>query len=401
MISSNRYFFTFTFAQMVSLTLIVYLQSNVSWSIGLGVPAALMLVACLVFFMGTPLYVRVKPQGSPMTSMVQVLVVAVKKRRLKIPLENDPSLALFNFRDVKSINSKLPHTNEFRFLDKAAIKDTYDQINTDGSASNPWKLCSMQQVEEAKCIIRVLPIWASAIIYHVPIVQMHTYAVFQALQSDRRLGNRGFKIPAASYNVFLMLTFTLWIPIYDRLVVPFLNKVTGREGGITVLQRMGIGIALSSLSMLVSGLIERQRRTVALTMATLGVLSRGRGAISSMSGLWLVPQMALAGLSEAFMAVGQVEFYYKEFPENMRSVAGSLFFCGMAMSSYLSSFLVSVVHRATEKAGRSSGWLAEDLNKGRLDYFYYIVAALGAMDLVYFLVCAKWYKYKGSGLVRD
>ncbi|KAJ6904296.1 hypothetical protein NC651_021436 [Populus alba x Populus x berolinensis] len=43
----NWYFFTFTFAQMISLTLIVYVQSNVSWPIGLGIPAILMLISCV------------------------------------------------------------------------------------------------------------------------------------------------------------------------------------------------------------------------------------------------------------------------------------------------------------------------------------------------------------------
>ncbi|KAL8141945.1 hypothetical protein V2J09_014977 [Rumex salicifolius] len=391
----NWYFFTLCFAQMVSVTLVVYVQSNISWSIGLAIPAALMLLAWLVFLMGSKSYVKVKPQGSPFTSFVQVLVVAFKKRSLKLGQDQDSSTAFFNYVAVDSINSRLPHTNQFRLLDKAAIMDTEDELNPDGSSSNPWNLCSMQQVEETKCVIRVLPIWTSAIIYHVPMVQMQTYAVFQALQSNRILGNTAFKIPAASYTVFAMLALTVWIPIYDRILVPFLQRVTGKEGGITILQRMGIGIVLSMLSMLVAGIVEEKRREIALTMPTLGFLPR-RGEISLMSALWLVPQMSLAGVAEAFMLVGQVEFYYKQFPENMRSIGGSLLFCGLAMASYLSSFLIFVVHHATEEEV-SGGWLSEDLNKGRLDCFYYVVAGLVALDLVYFVVCARWYKYKGSG----
>lgn len=388
----NWYFFTYTFAQLISLTLIVYVQSNVSWSIGLAIPAALMLMSCFLFFIGTKIYVKVNPQGSPIISLIQVIVSAIRKRKLKQP--DPPFEDLFNYMPPDSMNSKLSHTNQFRFLDKGAIKSSPDEVKADGTAANPWKLCTMQQVEEVKCVMRVIPIWASAIIYHVPIVQMHTYVVFQALQSNRRLGKTNFQVPASSYIVFLMISFTLWIPIYDRILVPFLERVTGKEGGITILQRMGIGIAFSVLTMLVSGLVEEHRRNIALTKPTLGVFPR-KGAISSMSGLWLVPPLAIAGLAEAFMSVGQVEFYYKQFPENMRSISGSLFFCGMAMSSYLNSFLVTVVHQITKK-GKSGDWLPEDLNKGRLDYFYFVVAGLCALNLVYFLACAKWYKYKGS-----
>lgn len=281
-----------------------------------------------------------------------------------------------------------------RFLDKAAIVTPEDQIKSDGSAANQWNLCSLQQVEEAKCVVRVIPIWAAAIVYHVGIIQQQQFVVFQALQSDRHLGNSNFQIPAATYTIFSMLSLTLWLPIYDRIVVPLLRRLTGKEGGITILQRMGIGIFLIVLSSLVSAFIEERRRKLVFTNPALGVHSE-RGLVSSMSALWLVPQLSLAGLAEAFCAIGQVEFYYKQFPENMRSIAGSFFFLGMAASSYLNSFLISIVHHTTEKA-KTGNWLPEDLNKGKLDYFYFLITALGILNVVYFIICARWYKYKGN-----
>lgn len=109
----NWYFFTLTFAQLVSVTLVVYVQSDVSWSIGLAIPAIFMLISCFLFFGGTKIYVRVKPEGSPFTSMARVVVVAVKKRGLKLPQQ--PSLKLFNYAQPKSINSPLPYSNQFRY----------------------------------------------------------------------------------------------------------------------------------------------------------------------------------------------------------------------------------------------------------------------------------------------
>ncbi|KAK6123267.1 hypothetical protein DH2020_042995 [Rehmannia glutinosa] len=109
----NWYFFTLTFAQMVSVTLVVYVQSDVSWPIGLGIPTVFMLISCFLFFMGTKIYVMVAPEGSPLTSIVQVAVVAAKKRRLKSP--EQPWLSLFNYTPVKSINSRLSYTEQFRY----------------------------------------------------------------------------------------------------------------------------------------------------------------------------------------------------------------------------------------------------------------------------------------------
>ncbi|XP_073220069.1 protein NRT1/ PTR FAMILY 2.9-like isoform X2 [Cicer arietinum] len=344
----NWYFFTYTFAQMVSLSLIVYIQSNVSWALGLGIPAALMLFSCVVYFTGSKYYVKVKASGSPVTNIVQVLYVAIKKRRLNLTEDE-----FFSYISSHSINSKLPRTLQFRFLDKAAIITPQDNINPDGSASDPWSLCSIQQVEEVKCLVRVLPIWVSGILYYVALVQQSTI-----------------------------------------IIVPTLRRFTGKEGGITILQRIGIGMFVSILCMLVSGVVEQKRRTMAINNP-IGIEPR-KGAISSMSGLWLVPQLTLAGLSDGFTLVGQVEFYYKQFPENMRSLAGSLFFCGLALSSYFSSFLISVIHRLSD-ASATGNWLPQDLNKGRLDYFYYIITLLEVVNLGYFVMCSRWYRYKGDG----
>lgn len=280
----------------------------------------------------------------------------------------------------------------YRFLNKAAIITPEDKINPDGSASDPWNLCSIQQIEEIKCVLKVVPIWAAAITYSIAMAQQTQYVVFQALQSDRRFFNSKFQIPAASYTVFTMITLVIFVPIYDRVIVPKLRHITSKEGGISLLQRIGFGISLTVLASLVSALVEEKRRNLALTKPTLGYEPH-RGEISSMSALWLVPQLCLAGLAESFTAIGLVEFYYKQFPENMRSVAGAFFFCGMAASSYLNGFLVMIIHRTTEGAA-TGNWLPEDLNKGRLDYFYFLITTIGLLNLCYFLVISRWYRYK-------
>lgn len=375
----NWYYFTVTIAGLVSLTLVVYVQSNVSWSIGLAIPVIFMFLSCFLYFVGNKLYVKVLPEGSPVTSLVQVMVVAVKKR--KLTLSNNPWLSLFNYTPPKSLNSKLPYTEQFRFLDKAAIITAEDEMNPNGTATNPWNICSIQQIEEAKCVLRVIPVSLISIIYHLGAQQQ--YIVFQALQSDRHLGNTKFQIPAGSYVLFAMLSLTLWVPLYDRFIVPFLRRFTGKEGGITTLHRMGIGIFITIVESIVGAVVEERRRNMVRT-----------GMVSSMSSMWLVPQLALGGLAEAFFAIAQLEFYYKQFPENMRSVAGAFFFCGYAVSNYVYSLLISVVHHMTE--GTSGGnWLPEDLNNGRLDYFYYLVAVLCGLNFGYFLACARWYRYKG------
>lgn len=48
----NWYYFTLTFALMVPATLIVYVQSNVSWAIGFAIPTGLVLLSCGLLLLG-------------------------------------------------------------------------------------------------------------------------------------------------------------------------------------------------------------------------------------------------------------------------------------------------------------------------------------------------------------
>ncbi|KAF8408043.1 hypothetical protein HHK36_007183 [Tetracentron sinense] len=389
----NWYYFTFTVVVMIALTLIVYIQDSISWAWGLGIPATLMLGSIVLFFLGTRVYVYVQPEGSVFSGIAQVFVAAYKKRHLTLPPAEEFPRVLYDppLKGTSTIVSKLPLTQQFRILNKASI--IFDgELSPDGSRSKPWRLCSIKQVEEVKCLIRIVPIWATGIICFTAITQQGTFTVSQALKMDRHLGPN-FQIPAGSLGVISMLTLGLWIPIYDRLIVPTLRKITKHEGGITLLQRMGIGILFSIISMVVSGLVEEKRRASA-------ILHARPDGIAPITVMWLAPQLILMGFAEAFNIIGQIEFFYKQFPEHMRSIANSLFFCTMGGASYLSSLVVTIVDNSTGKHGRS-GWLAKDINAGRVDYYYFVIAAMGFLNLIYFLVCAQRYHYKGSEQIKD
>ncbi|MFS7909072.1 putative proton-dependent oligopeptide transporter family [Helianthus anomalus] len=60
---------------------------------------------------------------------------------------------------------------------------------------------------------------------------------------NRKITSR-FEIPAASFSLFMLLTITIWIPFYDRVMVPFLAKFTHEPRGLNLKTRMGVGIIL-------------------------------------------------------------------------------------------------------------------------------------------------------------
>ena len=260
-------------------------------------------------------------------------------------------------------------------------------LGQDGSRVNQWKLASIQQVEEVKCLARMLPIMVTAIPPIISIIQQGTFTISQAMKMDRHLGPK-FQIPAGSLGVISFMTIALWVPFYDRVLVPILRKMTKQEGGITLLLRIGIGMVFSILAMVVAGLVEKVRRDSANSHPNpLG--------IAPMSVLWLAPQLILMGFCEAFNAIGQIEFFNREFPEHMRSIGNSLFPCSIGGASYVSSIIVNIVHRATRTHGHPD-WLTNDINAGRVDYFYYLIAGIGLLNLIYFIYVARRYQYKES-----
>ena len=82
------------------------------------------------------------------------------------------------------------------------IEDAERDLNPDGSASNPWKLCSLEQVESLKALLRVLPMWSTGFMIFVALSQFSS--VLQAKTMDRHIFPH-FEVPAASFSVFLML----------------------------------------------------------------------------------------------------------------------------------------------------------------------------------------------------
>ncbi|KAB1220729.1 Protein NRT1/ PTR FAMILY 2.13 [Morella rubra] len=387
----NWYYTTFTVVLLLSLTIVVYIQDSVSWIVGFGMLTACLFCSIILYFVGTKIYVHVKAEGSAFSSIVQVFVAAYKKRRIKLPVNGEVDGIFYDPPLKGVISTKLPFTNQFKFLNKAA-KIEEDELNPDGTCSKQWRLCSIQQVEEVKCIIRIIPIWAAGIISLTSMIQQGTFTISQALKMDRHLGPK-FQIPAGSMAVISMITIGLWLPFYDRLLVPALRKITGHEGGITLLQRIGIGIVFSILSMVVAGLVERVRRASA-------ILNPQPLGVAPISVMWLAPQLILMGFCEAFNIIGQIEFFNRQFPEHMRSLGNAFFSCSFAGASYLSSVVVTIVHQVTGTRSHPD-WLTNDINAGRLDYLYFIFAGMGVLNLIYFMFCSRRYRYKGSVQTED
>lgn len=282
----------------------------------------------------------------------------------------------------------------FRFLNKACVvRNNEEDLNSDGSASNPWRLCSIEQVEELKALIKVIPIWSTGIMMAINISQ-DSFQLLQANSMDRHITST-LEIPAGSFGMFAIIALTIWIVLYDRVILPIASKIRGKPARLGTKTRMGIGLLLTTISMVVSAIVEDIRRRKAIKE---GYLNNPHGVVA-MSAMWLVPQYCLNGLAEAFNAIGQTEFYYSEFPKSMSSIASSLFLLGMAVANMLASVILNLVENVSSRDGKQS-WITDNINRGHYDKYYWLLAVMSFVNSVYFVVCSWAYGPCGDKRVK-
>ncbi|VVA95005.1 unnamed protein product [Arabis nemorensis] len=337
-----------------------YIQENLSWVLGFGIPCLSMMLSLSLFLLGINTY-RFSTGGegrkhnNPFVRIGRVFVAAAKNRR-HASSETFPLLPLET-------------SKKYRFLDRAAIS------------------CDLAEVEEAKAVLSLVPIWMCCLMFGIVYAQSTTFFTKQGSTMDRSITST-LLVPAATLQGFISLSIIVFIPIYDRLFVPIARSITRKPAGITTLQRISTGIFLSILAMVIAALVEMKRLKTA----------RDHGLVDSpkamvpMSICWLIPQYALYGISDVFTMVGLQEFFYGQVPVELRSLGLSLYLSVIGIGNFLSSFMVSVIEKATSQSGQVS-WFANNLNQAHLDYFYWLLACLSFISFVSFVYFTKSYVY--------
>lgn len=378
----NAAYFAFSMGELIALTILVYVQTHSGMDVGFGVSAAAMALGLISLVCGTLFYTNKPPQGSIFTPIAQVLVASFLNRKLVAPSD---ARMLHGTQPIKAPPNANPtillHTNRFRFLDKACIKK--QDGNTTKEISR-WRLCTMTQVEQVKILISVLPIFACTIIFNTILAQLQTFSVQQGSAMNTKL-TKHFHIPPASLQSIPYIMLIFIVPLYDTFFVPFARKFTGHDSGITPLQRIGVGLFFATFSMVSAALMENKRRVSAVESNEI------------ISIFWITPQFLIFGISEMFTAVGLIEFFYKQsLKGSMQSFLTAITYCSYSFGFYLSSLLVSLVNKITS-SHHGGGWLSDNnLNKDRLDLFYWLLAILSFLNFLNYLFWVKWYSKDGS-----
>ncbi|CAA2975838.1 NRT1 PTR FAMILY -like [Olea europaea subsp. europaea] len=358
---------------IVALYVLNYIQDNLSWSLGFGIPCIVMCLALIIFLLGTMTYRfrSLSEERSPFERIGRVFLNAARNWRTT-PEE------ISKEEDAQGI-PPYQGSQQFKFLHKALLAP--DGWEEEG------KVCSITEIEEAKAVLRLVPIWTTCLGYAIVYSQSSTLFTKQGVTMDRHITS-SLQIPAASFQSFVSVGVVVFIPIYDRIVVPIARSITGKPAGITMLQRIGTGIVLSILSMVIAASVERKRLKTAVEY---GLVDLPKATVP-MSVWWLLPQYLLYGIADVFTLIGLQEFFYDQVPKELKSVGLALYLSIFGIGSFLSSLLISTVEKATSGPGRD-GWFSDNLNRAHLDYFYWLLAGLSASAFAAYLYFAKSYIY--------
>ncbi|XP_059279253.1 protein NRT1/ PTR FAMILY 4.5-like [Lycium ferocissimum] len=383
----NWLLFFITIGAMLGVTSLVWISDNQGWDWSFGVCSVAVGLAILLLTVGKRFYRNNVPKGSPLMRISQVFVAAFRNRNLPPPQHKD-DLHQIKGREPENGTEILQRTDQFKFLDRAAIMRINQEAST-SSVHGPWSLCSVSQVEETKIVVRMLPIILSTVFMNTCMAQLQTFTIQQSITMNRKIQN--FEIPAPSIPVIPQLFQIFLIPVYDRIFVPIARKFTGIPSGIRQLQRIGFGLVLSAVSMAVAAVVESHRKSVAINHNM--VDSAGPLPISA---FWLGYQFVIFAMAEIFTLVGLLDFFYAESTSGMKSLSMAVSWSSLAFGYFTSSVVVSVINKA------SGGWLANNnLNRDKLDYFYWLLAGVSVLNFGFYLLCASSYKYKKPELNQE
>ncbi|KAM1032964.1 hypothetical protein ACFX13_037323 [Malus domestica] len=375
---------------VVSLTLIVWVQDNKGWDWGFGISTIAMFLGVVIFFAGLPLYrIQVIGGTSAIVELIQVYVAAIRNKNLSLPEDPAELYEISKDKEAALEQEFLPHRPIFRFLDKASIRR--GQVD-EQQPPNPWKLCRVTQVENAKIILGMVPIFCCTIIMTLCLAQLQTFSIQQGLTMDTSI-TKHFKIPPASLPIIPIVFLAIIIPVYDSVFVPIASKFTGIPSGITHLQRIGVGLVLSCVSMGVAGIMEVKRKDVAREHNML--LARPVVQPLPISTFWLSFQYFIFGIADMFTYVGLLEFFYSESPKGLKSISTCFLWSSMALGYFFSTILVKIVNNATKGVTKSGGWLAgNNINLNHLNLFYWLLSLMSLINFFIYVFVAKRYKYR-------
>ncbi|XP_078366337.1 solute carrier family 15 member 4-like [Oculina patagonica] len=341
----NWFYWFIQIGSLLSFTAVVYVQQEISFFYGYLITVVSMACGTILLVIGRKHYILHPPQGSYLADTLRIIGRGLKD---------------------KLCCKKTPLGTHWLDGAKHALGGKY----------------SDEMVEGVKSVVRLIPIFLTFIFYWTIYGQGSTTFLLQGSYMNLKVTDK-LSFPAASLNIFGLLSLLILIPFIDRVVYPGLHRV---GLNFSPLRRIGVGMLFAACSMALAGAIEVERKHDYGTFEQV-VLQQSVNA-STMSVFYQVPQYILQGISEALVSVTGLEFAYSQSPADLRSVVMGVCVAMIGLGYYVASLLAYIVKHASH-----GNWYPDDLNKGTLEYYMFLLAGLMLINAAVFLFLAVRYRY--------
>ncbi|KAM7277925.1 hypothetical protein ACFE04_005059 [Oxalis oulophora] len=360
------WYFGLCTGSLLGVTLMSYIQDNFGWVIGFAIPTVGMIATTICFSCGSRFFAK------------RIGIVVGDKPPLQDIVRSIKSAASTLFLSKVITLSNENHEMELELQEKplCAGKNSCDDENNQN-----------QFLENTKVILRLLPLWTMMLMFAVNFQQPSTFFTKQGTAMQRNIGSSSFKIPPATLQSVITLSIMSLMPFYDKIFIPMTRIITRNKKGISVMQRMGIGMVMSVFAMVIAAIVETKRREIGRNMT--------KPDDVALSIYWLLPQYILLGISDIFSVVGMQEFFYSEVPPRMRTMGFALYTSVFGVGSFMSSLVITLIE-ACLRGKHSRSWFVDDMNEARLDKYYWLLAIASLLSFLLYLVLCKCYRSRSE-----
>ncbi|CBI34989.3 unnamed protein product, partial [Vitis vinifera] len=361
------WYFGICSGSLLGVTVMSYIQDTSGWGIGFAIPTIVMIASIAFFSCGTRFYTYRQDRDVNWKTL-ETIVQAIKAITSK----------MMNC-GINLPANKSSHVIELELQEKPLCRDTKDLAENHKSG--------IYLPESIKVVLRLFPIWTMLLMFAVIFQQPATFFTKQGMTMKRNIG-RNLLIPPAMLQSAITVSIIVLMPLYDKVLIPFTRLITRKEKGINVMQRMGIGMVLSIIAMVIAALVEKKRLSISSKLES-------QSETVPLSIFWLLPQYIILGIADIFTVVGMQEFFYGEVPIRMRTMGIALYSSVFGVGSFMSAFLIWLIEIFTSSGGRQ-GWFSDDMREARLDKYYWLLALSSTFSLLLYMLLCKYYKSRSE-----
>jgi len=311
------FYFSINAGSMLSTVAIptVYKYYGPKWAF--GIPGILMALATVIFFLGRKKYVKVPPQGV-----------------------NRNNLVFITWYALTHLSKKKPGQS---LLDIA--KESYDP----------------ERVEGVKAVYRVISVFFFALAFWAVWDQCLSEWTLYAAKMDRNinLGFTSFQIEPGSMSTFNTIFLLLFIPLFNYVIYPGLDKIGLKT---TPLRRLGFGLILTALSFVVIGFTH---------------VSIDHGGSPSM--WWQVLAFLILSAAEVLVSITGLEYAYTHSPKSMKSTMSGIWFLVVSFGNLITALVNGLIE--------DGGWWAKNLKGANYEWFF--VAFISVFIIVFLIVSPR------------